>query len=246
MILPCQKFCQVTSLGVVPRSRKVLCCSCFWHQRLIFNNKIYNADVNNNVVNIKVLLSVSSVLLPFLTPETWRGKFYKISCFSSMPKKMDHSKRSETSYCYTCGTPPALFWLNPPPSSVNPCVGMLVPKKGMWIGEYDPLKHLEALQGSPSQPQLEVLPPPRKPHSLQSQQWKCNEKTFSRNQTCFCSLLLSPPLAKDLLSHWALRTWLLPVRLSQMAPFTILPISWCSLLCWPSGARCLCHSVTVT
>ena len=182
----------------------------------------------------------------FLTPETWRGKFYKISCFSSMPKKMDHSKRSETSYCYTCGTPPALFWLNPLPSSVIPCVGMLVPKKSMWIGEYDPLKHLEALQGSPSQPQLEVLPPPRKPHSLQSQQWKCNEKTFSRNQTCFCSLLLSPPLAKDLLSHWALRTWLLPVRLSQMAPFTILPISWCSLLCWPSGARCLCHSVTVT
>ena len=44
----------------------MLCCSCFWHQRLIFNNKIYNADVNNNVVNIKVLLSVSSVLLPFL------------------------------------------------------------------------------------------------------------------------------------------------------------------------------------
>ena len=32
-------------------------------------------DVNNNVVNIKVLLSVSSVLLPFLMPDACRGEF---------------------------------------------------------------------------------------------------------------------------------------------------------------------------
>ena len=40
----------------------------------------------NNVVNIKVLLSVSSVLLPFLMPDNCRGEFL---CFSSIPKKMD-------------------------------------------------------------------------------------------------------------------------------------------------------------
>jgi len=34
-----------------------------------------HGDVNNNVVNIKVLLSVSSVLLPFLMPDICGGKF---------------------------------------------------------------------------------------------------------------------------------------------------------------------------
>ena len=52
----------------------MLCCSCFLASALDFNNKIYNADVNNNVVNIKVLLSVSSVLLPFFDARNMKGQ----------------------------------------------------------------------------------------------------------------------------------------------------------------------------
>jgi len=172
----------------------VLCCSCF------LASAVHDFQHKSTTLMSTTMLSISKCCCQFrlscslfLTPETLRGKFYKISNFSSMPKKMDHSK--ETLLFYLWNTP-VLFWLNPLPSSVNPCAGMLVPK-GMWTGEYDPLKNLDALQGSPSQPQIEVLPLPRKPHiSLQSQQWKCNEKVLNRDQTCFCSLLLSPLLQK--------------------------------------------------
>ena len=122
-------------------------------------------DVNNNVVNIKVLLSVSSVLLPFLMPDTCRGEFLFF-----LPNQRKWI--GKTPCCYNCGTPPTLFWPNPLPSSVNPCEGVLVPM-GCPCAGFMPLWNTceqgdtQALPGFPSPPQLEVLPPPRN-HTVSS------------------------------------------------------------------------------
>merc|ERR1719458_110527 len=73
------------------------------------------------MLSISVLLSVSSVLLPFLMPDTCRGEFLFF-----LPNQRKWI--GKTPCCYNCGTPPTLFWPNPLPSSA-----LLTPVRVCWF-----------------------------------------------------------------------------------------------------------------
>ena len=198
MILPCRKFCQVTSLGVVPRSRKVLL------QLSVGTSNGFSTNLHGWWCQQQCCQYQSAVvsfvcLAPFLIPDTCRGEFL---FFLPNQRKWISKKPC----CYNCGTPPALFWSNPLPSSVNPCEGILVPKGWPCVG-FMPFWNTceqgdtQALPGFPSPPQLEVLPPP------------CNHTVSSPSAGVQWEEILLP--AKDLLPYWVLGMWLLPVRLFQ-------------------------------
>jgi len=167
----------------------------------------------------------------FFMPDTCRGEFL---FFLPNQRKWISKKPC----CYNCGTPPALFWPNPLPSSVNPCEGILVPKGWPCVG-FMPFWNTceqgdtQALSGFPSPPQLEVLPPPCN-HTVSSPsagvQWE--EILLLAKKICFRT------------GCWGCDCY--PSDCSKVPDNIILPMPRCILLCWPGGRRRLCHSVTVT
>ena len=85
-------------------------------------------DVNNNVVNIKVLLSVSSVLLPFLMPDTCRGEFL----FFFQTKENGSARRLA-----------AIIVEHPLPCSGRiPCQALLTPARVCWFPRVAPMRAL--------------------------------------------------------------------------------------------------------
>ena len=92
-----------------------------WHQQ------IYTiGDVNNNVVNIKVLLSVSSVLLPFLMPDTCRGEF----------QFFFHTKENGSARPLA-----AIIVEHPLPCSGRiPCQALLTPARVYWFPRVAPAR----------------------------------------------------------------------------------------------------------
>jgi len=102
--------------------------------------------------------------------------------FSSLPKG------SRTS---NCGTPPTLCW-------PSPCQALLTPAWVNWYelgwqplplcGRYDLETPASFARVSKSASSWSITSPPCN-HIVSILQWECNEKTWSKEWTWFCSLL---------------------------------------------------------
>ena len=189
MILPCQKFCQVTSLGVVPRSRKVLLQLCVGTSNG-FSTNLHDWWCQQQWCQYQSAVVSFVCLAPFFDARHLWGW---------VPTFFFHTKENGSARALA-----AIIVEHPLHCSGRiPCQALLTPARVYWFPRVAPAwaicpfwntceqGNTQALPGFLSLPQLEVLPPPRNHTDSRYPSAPCKRSALALGAGDVCDCYLS-------------------------------------------------------